>query len=82
MTLTRRRFTAGLGVGVAALALPPGLLPGVRAQSGKPLKMILSVPPGAALDASARLPAKEAPIATSSATFSLVDHWACRSPAG
>ncbi len=55
MTLTRRRFAAGLGVGVAALALPPGLLPGVRAQSGKPLKMILSVPPGAALDTSARL---------------------------
>src|SRR3972149_4914238 len=31
------------------------------------------------MDASARLPAKDAPMATSSATFSLVDHCACRS---
>ena len=32
--------------------------------------------------ASARRPAKDAPMATSSATFSLVDHCACRSSAG
>lgn len=49
--LTRRRFSAGLG----ALALPRW----AGAQSGKPLKLILSVPPGAALDASARLIAEK-----------------------
>ena len=51
MGLTRRRFSAALGAVAAALALPRG----ASAQSGKPLKIILSVPPGAALDASARL---------------------------
>ena len=51
MRLTRREFTAGLG----ALALPHW----ARAQSGKPLRLILSVPPGAALDASARLLAEK-----------------------
>ncbi len=53
--ITRRRFAAALGAGAAALALPPW----AQAQSGKTLKMILSVPPGAALDASARLLAEK-----------------------
>lgn len=55
MTLTRRKFTATLAAGAATLALPRWAL----AQSGKPLKLILSVPPGAALDASARLLAEK-----------------------
>lgn len=55
MSLTRRKFTAALGAGAAALALPHGLISSAHAQPGKPLKLILSVPPGAALDASARL---------------------------
>lgn len=55
MSLTRRRFTAALAAGAAALALPDRLISSAHAQSGKPLKLILSVPPGAALDASARL---------------------------
>jgi len=51
MALTRRGFLS------SALAFS---LPGIaRAQSGKPLKLILSVPPGAALDASARLLAEK-----------------------
>ena len=54
MNPRRRKLTAVFGAG-AALALPPALLSGARAQSGKPLKLILSVPPGAALDASGRL---------------------------
>jgi tripartite-type tricarboxylate transporter receptor subunit TctC len=48
-----RAFAAALGT-AAALALCTAF-----AQSGKPLKMILSVPPGAALDASARLLAEK-----------------------
>lgn len=55
MTMTRRSFTARLGAGAAALALPGWL----QARSDKPLKLILSVPPGAALDASARLLAEK-----------------------
>jgi tripartite-type tricarboxylate transporter receptor subunit TctC len=55
MMTARRRFAATLGASVA-LALSAGA---VWAQSGKPLKMILSVPPGAALDASARLLAEK-----------------------
>jgi tripartite-type tricarboxylate transporter receptor subunit TctC len=53
--MTRRSFAAGLGAGAAALALPRWL----QARSEKPLKLILSVPPGAALDASARLLAEK-----------------------
>ena len=49
--MNRREFVAG----VSALALPFGS----KEQSGKPLKLILSVPPGAALDASARLLAEK-----------------------
>ncbi len=49
--MNRREFVAG----VSALALPLS----ARAQSAKPLKLILSVPPGAALDASARLLAEK-----------------------
>ncbi len=49
--VSRRRFSLGLAAGAAALSFPAI----VRAQSAKPLKLILSVPPGAALDASARL---------------------------
>src|SRR3954467_15458076 len=48
---TRRRFLAA-----AALLLACST---AWAQSGKPLKLILSVPPGAALDASARLLAEK-----------------------
>jgi tripartite-type tricarboxylate transporter receptor subunit TctC len=55
MNMTRRGFTASLGAGAAALALPGWL----QARSDKPLKLILSVPPGAALDASARLLAEK-----------------------
>ena len=55
MTMTRRSFAAALGAGAAALALPGW----AQAQSGKTLKLILSVPPGAALDASARLLAEK-----------------------
>jgi len=51
MALGRREFSAGLVAGLATALLPGS----VRAQAGKPLKLILSVPPGAALDASARL---------------------------
>jgi tripartite-type tricarboxylate transporter receptor subunit TctC len=51
MTLTRRRFTAGL----AAFSVSKF----VFAQNTRPLKLILSVPPGAALDASARLLAEK-----------------------
>ena len=51
MGFTRRAFVSGL----AAAALPRWGL----AQSGRPLKLILSVPPGAALDASARLLAEK-----------------------
>jgi len=55
MAMTRRSFAAALGAGAASLALS-GLAP---AQSGRTLKLILSVPPGAALDASARLLAEK-----------------------
>ena len=60
MGITRRRFAGGLAAGGvaaggAALALPRA----ARAQSFKTLKLILSVPPGAALDASARLLAEK-----------------------
>jgi len=51
MSITRRRFTAGL----AAISFSRSVL----AQNTKPLKLILSVPPGAALDASARLLAEK-----------------------
>ena len=51
--MTRRRLIGALGA--AALALPGW----AQAQSGKTLKLILSVPPGAALDASARLLAEK-----------------------
>jgi tripartite-type tricarboxylate transporter receptor subunit TctC len=53
MNTPRRSFIAVLGA--AAMVLSAGAL----AQTGKPLKMILSVPPGAALDASARLLAEK-----------------------
>lgn len=46
--VSRRRFLAAAG----AVAAFPSIS---RGQSGKPLKLVLSVPPGAALDASARL---------------------------
>lgn len=52
---TRRRFIGALGA--AALALPGWAR--AQSQSGKTLKLILSVPPGAALDASARLLAEK-----------------------
>ena len=52
---TRRNFVAKLGAGAAALALPGWL----QTRSDKPLKLILSVPPGAVLDASARLLAEK-----------------------
>ena len=55
MTMNKRRFIAALGASAAALALPGW----AQAQSGKTLKLILSVPPGAALDASARLLAEK-----------------------
>jgi len=55
MNLNRRRFTASLGAGAAALALPGWL----QARSETTLKLILSVPPGAALDSSARLLAEK-----------------------
>ncbi len=55
MSMNRRRFSAALVAGAAALAAPGW----ARAQSGKTLKLILSVPPGAALDASARLLAEK-----------------------
>jgi tripartite-type tricarboxylate transporter receptor subunit TctC len=55
MILTRRSFVARLGAAAAALSLPAGL----QARTDKPLKLILSVPPGAALDASARLLAEK-----------------------
>lgn len=51
MSMTRRHFAAGLAAGAASLALPRTS----TAQSGKPLRLVLSVPPGAAIDASARL---------------------------
>jgi len=51
MTMNRRSFITALGASAAALAMPGW----AQAQSGKTLKLILSVPPGAALDASARL---------------------------
>ena len=55
MGTTRRRFIGALGA--AALALPGWAR--AQSQSGKTLKLILSVPPGAALDASARLLAEK-----------------------
>ena len=51
MAFTRRHFLSS----AVALSLP-GM---AKAQAGKPLKLILSVPPGAALDASARLLAEK-----------------------
>ena len=50
---TKDRLGSVLGMFVCALGI--SLFTPAWAQSGKPLKMILSVPPGAALDASARL---------------------------
>ena len=55
MTTTRRDFITRLGAGAAALASPGWL----QARSENPLKLILSVPPGAALDSSARLLAEK-----------------------
>ena len=55
MTMNKRNFVTVLGAGAVALAVP-GWAP---AQTGKTLKLILSVPPGAALDASARLLAEK-----------------------
>ncbi len=51
MALTRREFTAGM----SALAISPLARAQADQMRGKPLRLILSVPPGAALDASARL---------------------------
>ena len=50
---TKDRLGSVLGMFVCALGM--SLFTPAWAQSVKPLKMILSVPPGAALDASARL---------------------------
>jgi tripartite-type tricarboxylate transporter receptor subunit TctC len=51
MTISRREFTIGLGAFSFSTF--------VSAQNTRPLKLILSVPPGAALDASARLLAEK-----------------------
>jgi tripartite-type tricarboxylate transporter receptor subunit TctC len=48
---SRRRFIAGLAAAPAALAVPAW----VRAQSSKPLTIILTVPPGTSSDTLARL---------------------------